>query len=68
MMEYMDAVNAMIKGSKCARQVRNGTYLCILPGQNHIWIISKDTPNFTNATIYSPTINDMLALDWIIIP
>jgi hypothetical protein len=65
-MSFMDAVNAMIGGSRCIRQSWTSEYACILPGQNFIWLVLKDTPNSTNSSIYIPSINDILAHDWVV--
>lgn len=66
-MGFMDAVNSMISGAKCVRQSwMVGFYVCILGNQSFIWNVAKDTSNTTNSSVYVPSINDILANDWVV--
>jgi len=66
MMNFTDAVNNMINGKRMIRTPWTGLYVCIMPGQGYIWIIRKDSVNATNADIYTPSVDNMLANDWIV--
>ena len=67
MMNFIDAVNNMLSGKRMIRTGWSGYYLSILNGQNYIWSIgsSGDAPK-VNAAIYTPSIDDILANDWIV--
>jgi len=66
MMSFMDAVNNMLAGKRMIRPSWNGYYAMILNGQNYIWTIGKDTATATNSNIYEPSLDDILATDWIV--
>lgn len=68
MMGFIDAVNNMFNGKRMIRPKWNGYYLIILDGQNFIWIISKDNVGNANVNIYTASIEDIQATDWIIKP
>lgn len=65
-MNFTDAMQNMINGKKLIRMGWSGYYLLILSGQNYIWSVGKDSATSTNANIYCPSIDDILASDWIV--
>lgn len=65
-MTFMDAMNNMIAGKHLIRMGWSGFYLTILSGQNYIWSVGKDSANATNANVYTPSIDDIFATDWIV--
>lgn len=66
MMNFMDAVVNMINGKHVTRQGWSGFYLTILTGQNYIWSVGKDSSSSTNSNIYTPSVDDLMATDWIV--
>jgi hypothetical protein len=66
-MNFMDAVNNMSSGKRMIRQGWAGFYLAILNNQNYIWNIGNgnDKP-VINAILYTPTLDDILANDWMV--
>lgn len=66
MMNFMDAIQNMIGGKRLLRMNWSGNYLVILPGQHYIWSVGSDNINSTNSNIFTPSINDILATDWIV--
>jgi hypothetical protein len=65
-MNFIDAMNNMLAGKRMIRMGWSGFYLIIITGQNYIWSIGKDSVNNTNTNIYTPSIDDILATDWIV--
>lgn len=68
MMNFMDAVQNMIGGKRMIRTGLEwgGRYIIILSGQDYIWSIGKDNMSSTNSNIFLPSIDDILAKDWIV--
>lgn len=66
MMNFTDAMQNMINGKKLIRMGWSGFYLIILSGQNYVWSVGKDSANATNANIFIPSVDDILASDWIV--
>ncbi len=66
-MNFLEAVNLMGPDCKLTREKWTGFYLTILPGQNYIWSIgSPSATPVVNAVIYTPSVSDILATDWIV--
>lgn len=68
MIDFYNCISHLQKGN---RMLRPGWeyYLSLMPNQSYIWIVGNGNPNPTiNATIYNPSINDILATDWIMKP
>jgi hypothetical protein len=66
-MNFLDAVDNMINGKKLIRQGWAGYYLAILSNQNYIWNIpnGNDKP-VINVALYTPSVSDISANDWIV--
>lgn len=66
-MNFMDAVANMIAGKRIIRKGWGGNYLTILNNQNYIWNIGNgnDKP-IINASLYTPSLDDILADDWMV--
>lgn len=66
-MNFMDAVNNMQAGRRLIRQGWAGYYLTMLANQNYILNVANgnDKP-VVNIVLYTPTIEDILASDWIV--
>jgi len=66
-MNFNDAVISMQKGEQLVRTSWTGYYATVLPNPPYIWTIGtpSTSPN-VNASIYIPTVEDALALDWMI--
>ena len=66
-MFFTDAVINMQAGKRLIRTGWSGYYLTVLYGQSYIWSIglSGSQPS-VNASVYTPTTDDILASDWII--
>jgi hypothetical protein len=67
-MNFIDATNQMLNGKMVVRPKWQSTfYLSILNNQNYIWHVDNGTDKpSVNASIYSPTVDDILANDWIV--
>lgn len=66
-MNFMDAVGNMTAGKRVIRQGWAGYYLAILNNQNYIWSIGNGTEKpVLNASLYIPTLDDIMASDWIV--
>ncbi len=66
-MNFMDAVVNMINGKRVIRATWGGFYLSILSNQDYIWNIgSGGSKPIITATIYTPSVDDMMATDWMV--
>lgn len=67
MMNFVDALTNMINGKKLMRQIWSGSYIAIYSGQSYIWQIGSTNKNpEPNAITYIPSIDDLLATDWMV--
>lgn len=66
-MNFMEAVANMQIGERLYRSKWQGYTMNIIPGQGYIWSIPLSTtaPRI-DAAIYTPSIEDILANDWIV--
>ncbi len=66
-MTFTDAVIQMVQGQRVARSIWTGYYLTILSSQKYIWSVGS-TNNLpqVNASIYTPSTDDIFATDWIV--
>ena len=67
-MNFMDAVSNMSAGKKLIRPYWSGYYLSILSGQSYIWTLGNTGGLTINAGIYTPSIEDINATDWVVKP
>lgn len=64
-MIFKEAFDLMLKGEKLFRPHWAGYYATVLYNQNYIWQIAMTgTTAVINATIYTPSVQDILANDW----
>jgi hypothetical protein len=66
MMNFSQAVNNMTAGQRLIRAGWGGFYLAILPNQAYIWTIGTSKTPAVNATIYTPSVEDIQATDWML--
>jgi hypothetical protein len=65
-MNFMDAINNLRDGKKLMRPEWSGYYVIILDGQSYIWSIGFGKTQSVNAQIYTASIEDILANDWMV--
>lgn len=66
MMDFMQAVINMQDGERMIRVNWIGFYLTILHGQNYISAIGKGDRNNPGVSVFIPSVEDIIADDWMI--
>lgn len=66
-MNIIDAVANMKSGARMVRKEWSGKYISILYGQSYIWMIGdNNSHDIINANVYTPSIEDISANDWMV--
>ena len=67
-MNFMEAVASLKMGKTCTRLSNQDSYIVLLQKQNYVWQVNgQPTQPAINATVYSPSIKDIEATDWIVV-